>query len=126
MSLREIASRDLLAITTDEVGGFGWPITLIDPAGIESPAVGFSNDIGQAIEPETGMVISGRTASVAIHVDELPVGTRPRGIKQQGETPWRVRFADIEGKEITFKVTASDPDASIGLYVLHLGAYSDD
>lgn len=125
MSLRAIASADLLTITTDTVGGFAWPITLIDPAGVETPARGFSNDIGQVFDPESGMVISGRAASVAIHVGELPVGTRPQGIKQQGATPWRVRFDDIEGASVLFRVTASDPDMSLGLYVLHLGAFSE-
>lgn len=98
---------------------------LTDPEGNSVPFVGLSNDISAVIDPGTGMVVSGRSATLTLRLTSLisagmPV---PRGTHDSSRKPWRVRVADISGVEANFKVVRADPDKTIGVVVLHLEAY---
>ena len=128
MGLREIAEQDLGSILEDTENGFGWDITLTTPSGDSADLVGFSNDISLALDPETGQMVSGRIASVAIRnaliFEALPGAGLPLGIADSNAKPWLVSFADINGTSYTFRVAESDPDRSIGLVVLILELYS--
>jgi len=126
VGLRELAEHDLGAILEDSVSGFGWPITLTDPAGLTNPnLVGFSNDISQVIDPDTGQLVSGRSASVALRISSLIAAgfTMPRGIADQSSKPWLVAFNDINGVAYTFKVRQADPDRALGMVVCILEGY---
>ena len=128
MGLRDQAERDLGFILEDSATGFGWPITLTTPNGSESTFTGFSDDIAQAIDPDTGQAVSGRLASVALRnaliFQELPGKGLPRGIADTGSKPWLVTFDDINGASYTFKVSESNPDRAIGLTVCILELYT--
>ena len=82
MSIRQLAESDLGLILEDGDTGFGWPITVTDPSGAVRPLTGFSDDIAQIIDPDTGQAVSGRLASVALRISSiLATGlTLPRGI----------------------------------------------
>lgn len=125
MSLRDLAEADLAFILEDSVTGFGWSITLTDPAGQVGAFTGFSNDIAQAIDPDTGQVVSGRSASVSLRISSLTAGGfgLPRGIADASIKPWLVAFDDINGGAHTFKVQASDPDRTLGVVNCILEAY---
>lgn len=125
MGLREIAEKDLGVILEDGATGFGWPITVTDPTGNVGTLTGFSDDIAQVIDPDTGQAVSGRLASVALRVSSLVfVGLGlPRGIADTGSKPWVVQFDDINGNAYTFKVSQSNPDRAIGLVVCLLELY---
>lgn len=125
MGLRELAEKDLGAILEDSVTGFGWPITITDPAGNVGTLTGFSDDIAQVIDPDTGQAVSGRLASVALRASSLTfVGLAlPRGIADTGSKPWVVQFDDINGNAYTFKVSQSNPDRALGLVVCLLELY---
>jgi hypothetical protein len=116
MGLREQAGLDLLGILEDRDGGFGWPITVTNPAGASLDLIGFSSDIGLTIDPETGVAISGRTASVALPISRiLDAGfALPRAVTDTSSKPWLVRFDDAYGRSHLFKVQSADPDTSIG------------
>lgn len=114
MGLREIAEADLGAILEDAVAGFGWPIVLTDPTGTTQALTGFSNDISQLIDPDTGQAVSGRLASVALRISSLASGL-PEGIADATSKPWLVAFDDINGNPFTFKVVKSNPDRALGL-----------
>lgn len=126
MNLRQQAETDLHFILEDSATGFGWPITITNPIGMSRPLTGSSNDISQVIDPETGQVVSGRSASVALRVasifaegfNSLPVGISDRNIK-----PWLVQFNDINGNPHTFKVIQSNPDRTLGIITCILEAY---
>jgi hypothetical protein len=124
VGLREQAAADLRSIVTDE-SGFGWPITLVPPAGRSLDLVGLSTDVSQMIDPETGMAVSGRTASVALSIEvlhEAGVGI-PVAVPETNQKPWTVVFKDIGGCEWTFKVRESKPDRAMGLVVCMLSHY---
>lgn len=125
MGLRAEAAADLRAITEDDAAGFGWPITLTDPAGTSVDIIGLANDIGTTIDPDTGMAVTGRNASVAISLaalDDAGVGI-PKSIADSASKPWLVSFDDIQGEAHTFKVREALPDRAIGVVVCLLEAY---
>lgn len=123
MSLRETAAADLRAIVED-AEGFGWPITVTNPAGEALDLVGLSTDIGQTIDPETGIAVIGRKASVAITIASLePLGGLPAHVASPALKPWRVTFNDIGGTSHEFKVMEAMPDRAIGLVTCVLEAY---
>lgn len=125
MSLRQLAEADLGVILEDSATGFGWPISVTDPDGNVGSLTGFSDDIAQVIDPDTGQAVSGRLASVALRISSLAlVGlTLPRGIADTGSKPWVVEFDDINGNAYKFKVSQSNPDRALGLVTLLLELY---
>lgn len=125
MSLRQQAERDLSFILEDANRGFGWPVTVSDPSGVSASLVGFSNDIAQVIDPDTGQAVSGRAASITLRVSTLQAAGLglPVGIADSTSKPWVVRFDSIYGEAHTFKVTQGDPDRSLGVVSCMLEAY---
>jgi len=125
--LRELAEADLEGILEDADTGFGWPITVTDPNGSTAEMVGYSDDIAQAVDPETGMAVSGRFVSVALRISSLiaaGVGL-PRGIADAKIKPWLVAFNDINGAAHLFKVAQSNPDRMLGVVTLALEVYAE-
>lgn len=125
MSLRQLAETDLGVILEDSVTGFGWPITVTDPSGNAQPLTGFSDDIAQVIDPDTGQVLSGRLASVALRISSLTTAglALPQGIADATQKPWLIAFDDINGNGFTFKVMQSNPDRALGLVSCILELY---
>jgi hypothetical protein len=125
MGLREQAEADLGLILEDKDRGFGYDIILTDPSGTVRALTGFSDDIAQIIDPDTGIAVSGRLASVAIRTSTIIAAglTLPRGIADAGIKPWLVQFNDINGNPFTFKVSQSNPDRALGLVTLMLELY---
>ncbi len=125
MGLREQAASDLQGILEDDAAGFGWPITLTNPAGVSHALKGFSTDIGLAIDPETGQAVVGRRASIALSLPRLAdVGFDiPRGIADSSSKPWVVTFADIGGTTHRWKVVDTMPDRAIGIVTCTLEVY---
>lgn len=126
MNLRALAEADLGRILENKSTGFGWDITLTNPEGKTELLTGFSQDIALAIDPDTGMLVSGRTASVALRIGLLRAKgftENPRNISDENKKPWVVGFKDINGTPCLFKVMKSNPDAMIGCVTLLLEAY---
>lgn len=121
MGLRATAAADAKAILEDSSTGFGWPLLVISPAGVETAVTGFSSDIGQTIDPDTGQAVAGRRASVAVHVTALaavPDVTADADVK-----PWRVQFANASGAVTLWKIVEVLPDQAVGVLVCLLEAY---
>jgi hypothetical protein len=125
MGLREVAATDLAKIVENIDTGFGWDITLTNPAGTSIPLKGVSDDISQAIDPDTGVMVSGRFASVGLVMQTIyDAGfVLPVGISDSSQRPWLVAFSDINGFPYTFKVSESNPDRMLGLITCLLEAY---
>jgi hypothetical protein len=121
MGLREEAAVDCQLILEDASSGFGWPFTLTSPLGVVTAHVGFTTDVGQTIDPETGIAVAGRRASVAVSLRS--VTALPTAVADETVKPWLVTFASIQGVAATWKVVEVLPDRAIGLVVLLLEAY---
>lgn len=128
MALRDIAHQDLAFILEGDEAGFRWPITVTNPSGVSNtdPLYGFSNDIADLIDPDTGQAVSGRLASAAIRIQRLldeNLGV-PFGVSDPSSKPWLVTFNDINGIAYTFKVRQGNPDRGLGVIVCYLEAYN--
>lgn len=124
MGLRTQAAADLKTILED-TEGFGYSITLTDPAGNTAALTGFSTDISEVIDPDTGVAVAGRLASVALRISSITAAglSMPRQVADETGKPWRVTFDDIDGSSHTFTVLEPKPDRAIGILVLLLEAY---
>lgn len=125
MGLRAQAEADLGLILEDAETGFGFPITVTDPDGNSANMIGFSDDIAQIIDPDTGQAVSGRLASAVLRISSLTTAglDLPRGIADAGSKPWIIEFDDINGNAFEFKVSQSNPDRALGLVVCLLELY---
>lgn len=125
MGLRDVAERDLGRILENSTTGFGWPITVTGPSGLSKPLTGFSDDISQVIDPDTGEAVSGRLASVALRISSLVAAGLglPVGIADSASKPWVIEFNDINGNPYKFKVAQSNPDRALGMVVCLLEIY---
>ncbi len=125
--LRELAETDLTTTLESELG-FGWPVTITDPAEAQVSTRGQSGDISQMIDPETGQAVSGRLAHVAFRIKTLRAAGLansgiPTGIVDGDSKPWLVAFNDLEGDTYTFKVRDGNPDRTIGIVTCTLEPY---
>ena len=125
MGIRVTAKADVKAILNDGVHGFGWPITITDPDGTEIDLTGFSNDVAEVIDPDTGVAVSGRIASVALVISDITDAglDLPEDISDATKKPWLVEFDDINGNSFTFKVQQSNPDRALGIITCVLEFY---
>lgn len=124
MSLREQAALDCRAILED-TAGFGWPITVTSPEGLVLAMTGMSTDVSLTVDPQTGMAVSERKASVALSIrtlEEAGLGI-PRAVADPKSQPWSIRFADVVGRARDFKVCESHPDRKLGVVTCMLEAY---
>ncbi len=127
MGLRATAEADLGTILEDSVTGFGFPITVTSPGGTNETLTGFSDDISQLIDPDTGQAVSGRLASVALRISTIntkfPGEGLPRNIADATLKPWIIEFNDINGNPGKFKVSESNPDRALGMLICILEVY---
>lgn len=127
MSLRDRAIADTARIIGDAEGS-GQTTTLTSPSGVTHPVVGWTNDISQVVDPQTGMAVSGRTATVVYPFSSLSdagFDEIPQGIESTGSKPWVVVFDDARGVPGTYKIASSDPDRTLGVVVCFLEVYRD-
>jgi len=128
MNLRKLAEQDLAVTLEDNVSGFGWPIKVTDPSGAtnSAPLYGMSNDIGLVIDPDTGLAVSGRQATVTLRISSLVAAGLcglPRAISSTTSKPWVMSFDDVNGNTHDFKVSSSMPDRGLGIVTVTLEFY---
>jgi len=121
MGLREQAKLDARAILED-ASGFAWPVTLTSPLGAVTALLGFTTDVAQTIDPDTGQAVAGQRASFTVARASLP--SLPEGVAESNRKPWLATFADSEGVIATWKVSDVMPDAAAGVVVLILEKYA--
>lgn len=124
MGLRDIAEADLAVIIEDETFGFGREITLTNPDGDSETLTGFTNDVSQVTDPETGQLVSIRLASATLRTSTITLsGGLPEGVADASEKPWRVSFENIDGNMVEYKVAQGNPDRALGVIFLVLELY---
>lgn len=129
MNLRDTAEADLAGILEDSVTGFGYPISVTSPDRVTASLTGFSNDISFSIDPDTGLAVSSRTASVALRISSLIAAgfvTLPEAIQDSTLKPWLIQFNDVNGNPFTFKVQRGNPDRGLGIITCTLEIYKDE
>ena len=114
MSLRAQAEADLQS-TFETDSGFGVPVTVTDPDGFTGTEQLYGNtgDIGEVIDPDLGIAVSGRLAHVTLRLSSLMAAgftDMPRGIAEASVKPWIVSFAGPSTPALTYKVKSSRPD----------------
>lgn len=125
MNLRAMAEADLAHILEDEINGPGQAITLTRPDGLKADLTGTSNDIGLMIDPDTGVAVAGRQATITLRTRTVlaKLHELPAGIKDQSRKPWVAVFNDINGQSHTFKIVEVMPDRSLGVITCTLELY---
>jgi len=121
MNLRQRASLDLQSI----VEGDGWPVVISDPFEVSAEVQAQISDIGETLDPETGQLIAGQSASALISLRALASVEMdtPVGVTDAAKKPWVLSFTDLCGTERHYKVTESRIDRTIGAVLCILQAY---
>ena len=125
MSLRSTAEADTTRILEDGSTGFGWPIILTDPDDLETELTGFTNDIHELIDPDTGVSVSERRVSIALSISALEAEdiALPYNVSDESTKPYVIKFNDSAGNEQIFKVLESHPDRTVGMVTCLLEIY---
>lgn len=125
MSLRALAEADLQNILEDQATGFGYGITIINPNEDPLTMKGYTQDISQTIDTDTGQIVSGRLASVSLRESTLIQNnfSMPVGVVDQSLKPWIIKFNDINGAAYTFKIVEANPDRTLGVITCLLEEY---
>jgi hypothetical protein len=113
VSLRLLAIADHAAILSD-VTAFATAITVTNPAGVSVTLAGLASDVGEVVDPETGLGIMGRRVTVQLLPAVLAPLGEVRAVSEGSSKPWTVRFADAHGIERTYKVIEVLPDNDLG------------
>lgn len=123
MSLLGDASA-LVKIVLNDLTGFAVPIQVTSPIGITVTLRGLAKDIALSIDPETGVAVSGRKASVSLDLDAVQdaFGAVPEGIPDEDDKPWLVTWTPATGSAQTMKIMDVMPD-KLGVLVCHVEAY---
>lgn len=124
-NLRTVAESDLRYIVEQDPQGPRWPLTVTNPDGVALETYCVGNDIAQAIDPETGELVSGRSSSVSLVLRTLldaGLGI-PEGIADESKKPWLVATEDVNGISYTFAIQQTNPDRTLGLVTCLLETY---
>lgn len=101
----------------NDTGRFGWPFTLTDPNGVSKSLNGLSNDISAVYDPDTGMIVSGRSASISICIEDIKdagFDNIPWGVADTTSKPWTVVINRVNYEGFKFKISKTMPDYSAG------------
>lgn len=126
MNFLEIAQIDKAFTLNDKDFGFGTEITLTDPDLFSAVVVGRTNDISFAIDPNTGVAVSGRTSIFAIDFNELTnkgFSSLPAHQSDKTKKPWIAEWIDLFAKTHTFTVLEANPDRTLGIILCTLQFY---
>ena len=126
MNFLEIAQQDKAFTLNDDVYGFGSTINLTDPDLFSADVIGRSNDISFAIDPGTGVAVSGRNATIAIDMNELTdkgFSDLPAAQSRKDKKPWIIEFDDQQGSTHVFTVLEGNPDRTLGIVLCTLQLY---
>lgn len=120
-----MARADSRAILNDTRTGSGVPIVITPPGQAARALTGWSNDIGLLVDPDTGQAISGRVATVAVHIADLAAEGLPipEAEHRQDAKPWSLSFKDEQDNDYTFRIAETHPDRTMGIVTFTVDSY---
>lgn len=122
MSLRTTAANDFKKITQN-LKEWGLKLTITAPDDSTFDVIGLATDISLKVDPDTGLVVSGRKASVAISLDQFranDITEVPSMRPDQSGKPYRISFTSEDGNTYNFSIRESIPDRTLDQVVLIL------
>lgn len=126
MNLRLQAAADLQAILSDTANGFARALTVTPPVGAPVALTGLWTDVGMSIDPNTGMMVTGRKASVSIARAALRAAglADPKGVADSASKPWVISYVELDGVTTTrWKVSDVAPDRGLDIVTCMLEKY---
>lgn len=126
MSLLDQARTDLAQILADDENGFAWSVTVTDPDGASAELTGMFQDIGQLIDVDTGVAVSGRQVSVSLGLTSLTAAGLgvPAFVSDGTQRPWRVDVTARDGSARHYKIQDTRVDDVIGTILCFLEPYA--
>ena len=121
-NLRTEIRDDVVDILEDIDYGISLLMNLINPDNLAAVLKGWSNDISAAIDPDTGIIVTGRVISVALPQSSiLNAGFPglPVGIQDDKKTPWIVQF-EMEYRRRQAGIVVVERDKGIVGFQRHL------
>lgn len=126
MSLLDDA-RALAQSVVEDTSAFASEVTCTDELAVSATLAGFVNEIALAVDPDTGVQVSLKQASVVLSRASIAESglAYPKAIPDTTGAPWRVAWAGADGVTRTCKVIEVVPDENPGidLVTLKLDAY---
>jgi hypothetical protein len=114
--------RNDIARITQNTKEFASVVKLTSPAGVTRDVAAITNEVWQGLDPNSGNIVNGASASVAISLDALTKAGLgiPQNDHDRKAKPWRVELTLADGVARTYKITESRRDMTLGLiwYVL--------
>lgn len=122
MSLLDRVRSDVARITQN-TKEFASEVKLQNPSGQFATVAAITNEVWQGLDPNSGNIINGAVASIAISLDALTkasLGGIPQNPHNAKEKPWLVELTLADGVPRTYKIAESRRDMQMGLiwYVL--------
>ena len=124
MNLRSQAAIDMKSILEDVDGGFAQLIRVTSPELETITLSGIYREIDHAIDPQTGELVSSRTASVVLSSVSLAAAgmSAIRNVPDESMRPWVIELTDASGTLRTYKVSDTPTD-ELGAVTCLLEAY---
>lgn len=127
MSLLDAAKADAAAFASD-LSAFAVTATITDPDGLSGSVRGRFNDVTATVDPDTGVLVSGRDPTFVVARATLSAAGlgEPVAAQDAAAKPWLVLTAPGGAGEQEWKVGRVDRDEPLGLLTLYLEAYDRD
>ncbi len=125
MNLRELAAADHRLLVEDVADGFGRELTFVDPKGTTGTVNGYWNNIGQAIDLQSGTLVAGTVAFVRVTLGALAENGFgiPEAIADKTRKAWTVSFQDMAGRRHDYKINEVRVDRSVNAVDCYLENY---
>lgn len=107
MNLRDLAEQDLAITLEDGDDGFGWDITITNPSDQSQTVKGQYHRVSVEVDPETGMQVRSKRASITIRNSTFTLGIIAK--------TWKVTVTDINGVVLEGVVSDILPDDTLGV-----------
>ncbi len=120
-----MARADTRAFLNDSLTGSAVPIAITPPGLPARTLMGWSNDIGLLVDPDTGQAISGRIATVALSIADLAAQNLPIPESEHSTSakPWVISFLDGQLDNYVFSIVETHPDRTTGIVTCTVDSY---
>lgn len=108
-----LRNEEFLERSLEDMGAFGWTLTLTNPLGESQEITGQVRHINMLIDMETGLDVQQEQTSVVVRLSTITIG--------EPKKDWLVTVTDTAGNPYDCYVVLAIPDRTMGLIILKLG-----